>query len=101
MKMQLKELRKARGWTQAHVAKEAGMSVSYYADMERGDKRSNTTRQAALAKVFGVEVSELFETDSDPADVNFRADFDSLSEEDRQRIRDLTSSLAKAQRQAS
>ena len=59
MKLRLKELRKQRDWTQRVVADLAGMSLSYYTEIELGRKQINARRMEALAQVFGVEPHEL------------------------------------------
>ena len=54
MKLRLKELRLEKGLTQRQVAEMAGMSVSYYTELELGRKQINANRLEGLAKVFGV-----------------------------------------------
>lgn len=53
MELKIKELRKAKGLTQRQVAEMAGMSVSYYTELELGRKQINANRLETLAKVFG------------------------------------------------
>jgi transcriptional regulator with XRE-family HTH domain len=50
----LREIRESRGMTQTAVARQAGLSRSYYAQVEHA-------RQAiSVANVLGVEMTELF-----------------------------------------
>ncbi len=53
MKLNLKELRKAKRLTQRQVAEMAGMSVSYYTELELGTKQINAFRLEQLSKVLG------------------------------------------------
>lgn len=99
MKLRLKELRTSKGWTQRQAAEAAGMSVSYYADMERGDKQSNAARQEALARAFGVTVPDLFEATKSPEDEKFFLDVNDLSEDEKQILRDMAARLAESRRQ--
>lgn len=94
MRLRLKELRKEKGWTQKHVAELAGMSVSYYADMERGDKQSNANRMNALATAFGVPVNSLIEDDSESDDVQMFYNIQKLSAVQKKAVRDLIQNLS-------
>ncbi len=94
MKLRLKELRKERGWTQKHVADLANMSVSYYADIERGDKQINQNRLEALAKAYDVPVSALLADDSGSDDVRLFSDIQKLNAPQRKAVQDLIQNLA-------
>ncbi|WP_306150675.1 helix-turn-helix domain-containing protein [Roseovarius sp. MMSF_3281] len=59
MKLRLKELRKEKGWTQREVAEKAGISLSYYTELELEKKQINAGRMEAIAKAFGVQPFEL------------------------------------------
>lgn len=59
MQLRIKELRKAKGLTQRQVAEMAGMSVSYYTELELGRKQINANRMEALARVFGTTPADL------------------------------------------
>lgn len=65
MKTRLKQLREARGLTQAQLAEMAGLSKSYYNELETGKKVINHRRIVELAKTLNVPASEII---SDPAD---------------------------------
>lgn len=64
MRLKLKELREKRSWTQDEVASRAGMSKSYYSEIESGKKAANSRRILRFAEVFGVPVFELMDDDS-------------------------------------
>lgn len=68
MKLRLKELRLSKGMTQTQVAKAAGLSQSYYTELELGRKQINANRLEALARVLGVQPAALIEgTTTNPA----------------------------------
>jgi transcriptional regulator with XRE-family HTH domain len=56
----LREIRKSRGMTQTAVAGQAGLSRSYYAQIEHARQAISVDRAFALANVLGVEMAELF-----------------------------------------
>lgn len=96
MKLRLKELRKSRGWTQSHVADLAGMSSSYYADIERGDKQINANRMRLLAQAFKVREQDLISGENNAAERQFIADMASLSSEEQDLVRQMAARLASA-----
>ena len=59
----LKDLRKARAWTQEQVAEKADLSLSHYASAERGAENLTVDTVAKLAAAFEVRTSVLFEFD--------------------------------------
>lgn len=61
MKLRLKTLRKEKGLTQRQVAEAAGMSVSYYTEIELGKKQINARRLELIAKALGVQPHQLIE----------------------------------------
>lgn len=65
MKLRLKELRKAKGWTQREVAEKAGISLSYYTELELETKQINARRMDAIAKALEVEPFELIRSGDD------------------------------------
>lgn len=69
MELRLKEIREARNMTQRQVAEGAGMSVSYYTEIENGKKQVNARRMTELAKFFDVMPQELI---AGPGAVAFR-----------------------------
>lgn len=78
-------MRKARGWTQRHVAEKAGMSLSYYTEIELGRKQINARRLESLAKVFGVEPHELIVQEGQ-RQYSELADLTSQMNDDQQRL---------------
>jgi transcriptional regulator with XRE-family HTH domain len=56
----LREIRASRGMTQTAVASQAGLSRSYYAQIEHARQAISVDRAFALANVLGVEMAELF-----------------------------------------
>ena len=56
----LREIRESRGMTQTAVARQAGLSRSYYAQVEHARQAISVDRAFALANVLGVEMAELF-----------------------------------------
>ncbi len=55
----VKILRKHRGYTQAELAKEAGISRPYLTEIETGKKDGSIRAMKAIAKVLGVNVGIL------------------------------------------
>ena len=56
----LREIRQSRGMTQTAVARQAGLSRSFYAQVEHARQAISVDRAFAIASVLGVEMSELF-----------------------------------------
>ena len=97
MKLRLKELRLARGLTQTQVADLAGMSQSYYAELERGRKQVNARRLEALAGVYRVQPSDLIETSGVSSDdATAVRKFSALTESERKVVVWLMESLLAA-----
>jgi transcriptional regulator with XRE-family HTH domain len=57
----IQHLRKRRGWTQAQLAKEAGLSRGYLARLETARQDPTLTTLEALAKALRVKVSRLLD----------------------------------------
>lgn len=94
MKLTLKEHRKAKRMTQRQVAEAAGMSVSYYTELELGKKQINANRLDALARVFGVQPQALIEgTEANPA-AEIVSMLDALSPENQAIVLSLVKNLA-------
>lgn len=62
MGLRIKELREARGWTQAELAERAHMSRSQLAMIEKETRPANTLRLNAIASALGVPPEGLFDT---------------------------------------
>lgn len=87
MKLKLKALRTAKGWTQAEVASKCGMSTAFYSEIESGKKAANSQRLQKFAEVFGVPAFELIEDSSiDAALLEHLRIMSGLNENDRQAV---------------
>lgn len=73
--------------TQVQVAAAANMSQSYYAEIERGQKRLNYDTMTAIAAAFGVSPQELLEHSSDMEEAI--SGMEMLSADDFAAVRDL------------
>ncbi|MDB6454471.1 helix-turn-helix domain-containing protein [Falsirhodobacter sp. 20TX0035] len=69
MRLKLKELRERNGWTQDQVASRAGMSKSFYSEIESGKKAANSRRLQKFAEVFQVSTFELIDDASVDAEL--------------------------------
>lgn len=56
----LREIRQSRGMTLTAVARQAGLSRSFYTQVEHARQTIAVDRAFALAGVLGVEMTELF-----------------------------------------
>ncbi len=56
----LREIRESRGMTLTAVARQAGLSRSFYTQVEQARQTISVDRAFALANVLGVEMTELF-----------------------------------------
>lgn len=55
---QLRELRRARGWTQAELAERAGVSRKFVIDLERGQRvRAELDRVLAVVRALDREIA--------------------------------------------
>ncbi|MCC5016052.1 helix-turn-helix domain-containing protein [Legionella sp. 31fI33] len=57
---QIREVRKAHGFSQEAIASEAGIDRSYMGGVERGERNIAALNLIKLAKALNVEVGELF-----------------------------------------
>lgn len=96
MKLRLKEIRTQKGWTQKHIADLAGMSVSYYADIERGDKQINANRLNSLALAFDVPATLLIDEETGADDVQIFFDIQKLNQQQKSAVLDLVRNLSAA-----
>lgn len=55
----LKKYRKQKGYTQEELAEKAGMSTSFYANLERGAKGTSLKNMSALATALDVSIDYL------------------------------------------
>ena len=56
----LREIRESRGMTLTAVARQAGLSRSFYTQVEHAHQAISVDRTFAIANVLGVEMTELF-----------------------------------------
>ena len=61
MGLRIRQLRKAKGLTQAMLAEMAGISRSQLAEIEGERKPANTLRLASIARALDVSVEDLFD----------------------------------------
>lgn len=59
-RMRLFRARKARGWTQAEVAKRLGITASFYGMIEQGVRNPRLPLALKLESIFGLPAAELF-----------------------------------------
>jgi DNA-binding XRE family transcriptional regulator len=57
----VKQLREAKGMTQAELAKSAGITQSFISDLEGNKKFPSMPTMTKIAKMLGVTVNDLFE----------------------------------------
>jgi len=55
----IKELRRAKGWSQEELAERASMQRSYIADLERGHRNASIRTLVKVANALKVAVREL------------------------------------------
>jgi len=86
MAFRIKELRKARGWTQDHLAALVGCTKTHISEMESGKKNPSHPMMQAIAQAFDVSVTDLYGPDGATSALRAVAldRFDHL-DEDRQR----------------
>ncbi len=56
----IKLIRTVKGWSQEEVAERLSMSVNGYANIERGDTDIHLSRLEQIARIFEMELAELF-----------------------------------------
>jgi transcriptional regulator with XRE-family HTH domain len=56
----IRELRKARGYSEEELAHRAGMYYTYVGGIERGERNPALVNIGALATALGVSLAELF-----------------------------------------
>ena len=92
MALRIRQLREAKGWTQADLAERARMSRSQLAMIEAETRPANTLRLNAIAAALGVVPEDLF--DSGTEDGRLSRVLRQLSDEDRSLVLSLAESLA-------
>jgi transcriptional regulator with XRE-family HTH domain len=61
--VRLKELRLQRGWTLQQLAGYSGLSKAFISRLESGKRQASIAAVLDLARVFGVSLASMFETD--------------------------------------
>ena len=56
----IRELRKARGWSQEDLGEKAGFHFSYVGGLERGERNVSLENLAKVAETLGVDIGQLF-----------------------------------------
>ena len=64
----LRELRQTRGWSLQELASRSGLSKTFLSRLETGDRQASIAAVLTLARIFGVSLASMFETQvaSDP-----------------------------------
>jgi transcriptional regulator with XRE-family HTH domain len=56
----IRELRKAKGWSQEELGEKAGFHFSYIGGLERGERNASLENLAKVAETLEVDISRLF-----------------------------------------
>jgi transcriptional regulator with XRE-family HTH domain len=97
MVLRVKEIRKAKGLSQEQLAALAGVSRSQLSEIETEAKPANTLRLAAIARVLGVDVHELFASPTGESEQSLMAGLmRDMSAEDRKSLIHYARALAKS-----
>ena len=60
--VKIRELRKAKGWTQEQLAKAVGVSTNFIGYVERGVRKPSLNTLERIARALGVATKDLFES---------------------------------------
>jgi transcriptional regulator with XRE-family HTH domain len=60
--IRLRELRLQRRWTLQQLAEESGLSKTFISRLESGDRQASISAVLTLARIFGVSLASMFET---------------------------------------
>lgn len=103
MKLRIKDLRLARGWTQEALAERVGLSVPYLSQIERGANRKQPGARllGLFAEALGCSVGELFASEAEGAVVDaLLRDYRSLPPEKQRLVEEFTRALAETRARA-
>lgn len=89
MKLRIKEIRMERQMTQRQVADLAGMSVSYYTEIELGKKTLNARRLEAIAKALRVQPADLIIDERDTEQQQLLREIKKLTPDERALVTSL------------
>jgi transcriptional regulator with XRE-family HTH domain len=56
----IRELRKSQKWSQEKMAEASGLHWTYIGQVERGERNLTVNSIQAIARAFGLKISELF-----------------------------------------
>ncbi|WP_312312803.1 helix-turn-helix domain-containing protein [Empedobacter brevis] len=62
--IRIKELRKARNWSQEELAEQSGFHRTYIGMIERGERNPSLINISKLAQTFQINLKELFDYES-------------------------------------
>ncbi len=96
MKYRIREIRKEKGWTIAHLADLVGTTKGYISDLETGKRDGGVQMLRAIAQALGIKEGEIFapETDEDHEIIAHMQKFMKLDPESRAAIDHLIDSLS-------
>ena len=60
--VRLKELRLSRDWTLQELAEKSGLSKTFISRLETGDRQASIAAVLTLARIFGVSLASMFES---------------------------------------
>jgi transcriptional regulator with XRE-family HTH domain len=60
--VRLKELRLQRGWTLQELAEQSSLSKTFISRLESGDRQASIAAVLTLARIFGVSLASMFES---------------------------------------
>jgi transcriptional regulator with XRE-family HTH domain len=96
MALRIRELRKAKGFSQQILAEKAGISRSQLSEIESETKPANTLRLNAIAAALSVSVDQLFEEGAqDVYLTEIAALMETMTPEDRATIIRMAQALAR------
>jgi transcriptional regulator with XRE-family HTH domain len=61
--VRLKELRLEKGWTLQELADQSGLSKTFVSRLETGDRQASIAAVLTLARIFGVSLASMFESE--------------------------------------
>jgi transcriptional regulator with XRE-family HTH domain len=74
----IRELRKARGWTQEQLAEKSGLHPTYIGGVERGDRNPTISAYYKISEVFDISLANLFKLNKHKLEENFNAPADDI-----------------------
>ena len=96
MREKLRSVRTSKNLTQKQVSEMAGLSLSYYTEIELGKKQLNERRAKAIAKALRVSISDILEDHEVNAELEeVKAHFGQLSPSNRAVVLNILRELPK------